>query len=144
MYSPVCSVPMSASIREHGTPDAKANPCVRRRVANAGPLSMSGLLGRGLDELVLLDLHLANELGVRRRLDDLVELRPVVGDEADALDDDVVDEPAVGTLQHPVVDRDLGAALGVDARLHDRLVAVERVAEVGDLLAAVELDLGDV
>src|SRR5438270_371985 len=135
---------MRSSISEQGTPVANANPCSRRSVAKAGPVSTSGLLRRGLDELVLLDLHLPDQLRVRRGLDDLVELGPIVGDEADALDDDVVDEPTIAPLQHPVVHRDLAATLGHDARAHHRLLAIQRIAEIGDLLAAVELDPRDV
>src|SRR4029453_4149280 len=74
-------------------------------------------------------------------LDDLVELGTVVRDQADAFDDHVVHQPAVARLVHPVLDRDLAAALGDELGLHLGLIALDRVAVVGDLLAAVRLDL---
>src|SRR2546430_13729824 len=37
---------------------------------------------------------------VRRRADDAVELGAVVADEADVLDEDVVDQPAIALAQH--------------------------------------------
>src|SRR6185436_15517269 len=97
-----------------------------------------------LDELLLLALHLLHELLVGRSRDDLVELRPVVRDQADALDEDVVDEPLVAAEVHPVVDGDLGLRLGDQARLDDRAVGVGGFAHESDLLPAVELDLRDV
>src|SRR5262249_60467204 len=83
-----------------------------------------------LDELLLLRLHLLDEVLKGGGLDDLVELRAVVGDEADTLDDDVVDEPAVALLEHPVVDGDFGALLGDDLGPHDGLIAFAGVAPV--------------
>src|SRR5206468_11140265 len=59
------------------------------------------------EDLVLLGPHLLDEVRVGRGGDDLVELGAVVRDQADALDDDVVDEPSVAALVHPIVDRDL-------------------------------------
>src|SRR5205809_2110859 len=132
---------MRSSISEQGTPAAKLNPCSWSSAAKRAPVSTSRLLRGGLDELVLLDLHLLDQLGVGRRLDDLVELGAVVRDQAHALDDHVVHEPAVGLLEHPVIDGHLGAALRDDPGAHDRLVAVQRIAEKRDLLAAVALDL---
>src|SRR5262249_18732835 len=104
------------------------------------------LAGRVLLEgdLVLLGLHALHEVGVGRRLDDLVELRAIVGDEAHALDADVVDEPALAPPEETVLDGDLGAVLGDDLRRHRRRVAVHPLASVDDLLAAVHLDLRDV
>src|SRR5207245_1189280 len=106
-------------------------------------------LGRPLllflsDELVLLGLHLLHELLEGGGRDDLVELGPVVGDEAHALDDDVVDEPLLAAPEHPVVDRDLGALLGDELGADDRTLALDGFADVLDLLTAVERDLPDV
>src|SRR6202007_2477421 len=52
-------------------------------------------------------------------------------------DRDIVDQPAVATAEHPVVDRDLDALLGDDSGPHRRQIAVDRIAEHGDLLAVV-------
>src|SRR5207244_8594449 len=60
----------------------------RRRSALRGPL-----LPLASVELFLLRPHLLHELLVGRGQDDLVELSAVVRDQADALDDDIVDEP---------------------------------------------------
>src|SRR6266446_6186545 len=125
----------------------RATPAARMIAFTPGSASM-GRVRRGpllvIHELGLLGLHLADQLLVRGGLDDLVELGPVVRDEADALDDHVVDEPAVAVPVHLVLDRDLGAVLGGDAGADRGLIAVDGVAEVGDLLAAVELDLRQV
>src|SRR5687767_13922991 len=67
-------------------------------------------------ELFLARLHLLHEVLERRRLDDLVELRAIVRDEADSLDHDVVDQPPLALLEHPVLDRDLAARLGEQDR----------------------------
>src|SRR5437870_4099009 len=118
--------------------------------SNAAPDTTRGSrLGRPLllflaDELVLLGLHLLHELLEGGGRDDLVELGPVVGDEAHALDDDVVDEPLLAAPEHPVVDRDLGALLGDELGADDRTLALDGFADVLDLLTAVELDLPDV
>src|SRR5262249_27573032 len=113
------------------TPAARMIAFTRARSA---PVEGPALI---LRELGLLGLHLAHQLPVRRGLDDLVELGPIVRDQADPLDDHVVHEPAVTLLVHLVVDRDLGTVLGGDARAHGGLVALDGVAEVADLLAAV-------
>src|SRR5207249_7102841 len=62
--------------------------------------------------------HPLDEIVVRGGLDDLVELRAVVGDQAHTFDDDVVDAPAVLLARQPVVHRHLVTLLGDDARLH--------------------------
>src|SRR5438876_766315 len=111
----------------------------RRRSALRGPLRPLASV-----ELVLLRPHLLHELLVGRGQDDLVELSAVIRDEADALDDDVVDEPLVAALERPVVHRDVAAFLGGELGAHGRLVAVDRLPHIGDLLAAVGLDPGDV
>src|SRR5437773_3179366 len=58
----------------------------RRRSALRGPLRPLASV-----ELFLLRPHLLHELLVGRGQDDLVELSAVVRDQADALDDDIVD-----------------------------------------------------
>src|SRR5688500_3063622 len=95
-------------------------------------------------ELFLARLHLLHEVLEGRRLDDLVELRAIVRDQAHALDHDVVDEPTLALLEHPVLDRDFAACLGEQLALHDGRLALDLVADILDLLAAVELDLRDV
>jgi hypothetical protein len=54
--------------------------------------------------------------------------------------EDVVDEPAVSLLEQPGLHRHLGALGGYDARPHDRAVAVDLLAHVGELLATVLVD----
>src|SRR5438034_11754606 len=98
----------------------------RRRSALRGPL-----LPLASVELFLLRPYLLHELLVGRGQDDLVELSAVVRDQADALDDDIVDEPLVAALEHPVVHRDVGAFLGGEPGAHGRLVAVDRLPQIG-------------
>src|SRR6266568_4271568 len=97
-----------------------------------------------LGELRLLALHRLDETIVAVRLDDLIELRPVIRHETDALDVDVVNHPPVAMPEEPVGDRYLGAVLGDDLGAHGGKVAIHALAAVDDLLAAVQLDLGDV
>src|SRR3989454_8306065 len=113
------------------------NTCRR----SAGSLRRRAL---GCWALDLLCLQLGDEIPVARALDHRVELRAVIGDQADALDGDVIDEPAGTALHHAVVHRDLGPLLGHDPRPDDRLLAVDGLAEVADRLAGVHLDLRDV
>src|SRR3989454_11879354 len=89
-------------------------------------------------------LHPRHELLIRRSLNDRIELRSVVGDEADSLDDDVIDEPAVAAPVHSIVDGNLRALLGDDLGAHSRLLTLNRLAGVADLLACVQLELGHV
>src|SRR5712691_2864336 len=60
-----------------------------------------------------------DELRIVAGLEDLVELAAVVRDQAHALDRHVVGLPPVTVGEHPVVDRNLGALLGDDARADD-------------------------
>src|SRR5438477_2955159 len=109
----------------HGRTDAViANASCRK-----GLESLSLLLGAET-----LDQHVG-----RGGLDDLVELGPVAGDEADALDGDVVGEPAIAHPRDPVVDGDLGAALAQEARAHGRVVAIDGLTDERDALAAAVL-----
>src|SRR2546425_1421572 len=85
-----------------------------------------------------------DQVAIGAALEDLVELAPVVGDEADPLDREIVGQPAVAPTQHPVLHRDLAALPGHDTGADDRQLAVHRLAGEGDPLAVVELDLGDV
>src|SRR6266545_3935832 len=94
--------------------------------------------------LVPLRRELGHEVRVARALDDGVELRAVVADEADALDAHVVDGPAPIAQEHAVVHRNLRLLLRHDPSLDDRQVALDGVAGVLDLLAGVALDLRDV
>src|SRR5438093_4830753 len=88
--------------------------------------------------------HPLDEIVVGGGLDDLVELRAVVGDQAHTFDDDVADAPAVLLARQPVVHRHLVTLLGDDARFHRGLVAVYGLAHVRDLLTLVEVDLADI
>src|SRR2546427_2546976 len=142
---------MRSSTSEHGTPVKKSKPCRSRRAASSAPDTTPGspqprgpLVLLLLDDLSHLRPHLPHELVVGRGRDDLVELRPVVGDEADALDDHVVHEPLLALVEHPVVDGDLGPLLRHQPCADDRRLAVERLAHELDLLAAVELDSREV
>src|SRR5499425_804718 len=115
----------------------------------AGAASDTLLLGFALaaalfEELVLLGLHALDEGVVAIGLDDLVELRPVVGHEADALDVHVVNHPAVTLLEEAVVHRDFRAVLGDDLGAHGGEITFCALAAVDDLLSPVQLDLGDV
>src|SRR5262245_12335733 len=106
-----------------------------------GLLALRRVLG---DQLSLLGAELLDQVVVRRGLDDLVELRPVVRDQTHAFDVDVVHEPPIALLREPVVDGHLGPALGDDPRRHAGRVAVQPLVAILDLLAAVQLDLRDV
>src|SRR5436190_231682 len=83
---------------------------------------------------------------VRRRLDDAVELAAVRRDEADAIDQHVVDLPASVLAQHPVLEAGLaharvdGAAPRNDARADDGEVTVDLLRRIRDLLAGVRFD----
>jgi len=50
------------------------------------------------------------------------ELRAIVVDRADAIDDDVADEPAAPPLVHPVLDEDLAPITALDHRRYPHLV----------------------
>src|SRR5256886_1936864 len=97
-----------------------------------------------LDLRIPFRLHPRHERLIRRRLNDRIELRSVVGDEADPLDDDVIDEPAVAAPVHSVVDGNLRALLGDDLGAYGRLLTLDRLAGVADLLAGVQLERGHV
>src|SRR5258706_10528974 len=93
----------------------------------------SGAERRFLLKLRLDRLQLADQLLVRRPLDHRVELRAVVVDEADALDEDVIDDPAPRRpALHPVIDVQVTALLGDEARANRRVAALHAVAEIRD------------
>src|SRR5512132_2390934 len=96
-----------------------------RRRATPATRMIAVMAWRSGAELLLTRLHLLHQLGERRRLDDLVELRAVVRHEAHALDDHVVHEPPVALAQHPILDRHLAALLGDELALHGGLVALD-------------------
>src|SRR3989454_561375 len=106
-----------------------------RRAAGAGGL---------VQELVPLVLEPPHQLPVGGRAHDLVELGAVVGDEAHVLDEDVVDQPSVAAVEQPRLDRHLRALLRDHLRTDDRVVAVDRLADVANPLAAVLVDPHDV
>src|SRR2546428_487546 len=97
-----------------------------------------------MKELSLLGLHLLHQLLVRRGRDDLVELGPAVRDQAQALDEEVIDEPLVAPGVHPIVDGDLALLLCHEPRPDNRALGVDGLAHELDFLAPVELDLRDV
>src|SRR4029434_8553384 len=67
--------------------------------------------------------------------DHAIELCPVAGDEAETLDDHVVDAPASIAYVHMVVEGNLGAPPRRHLRTHDRGAArLHRLAEESDLL----------
>src|SRR5438552_3806597 len=94
--------------------------------------------------LVVPRLQLRDEVRVAGALDDRVELRAVVGDEADALQGDVIRPPALALQEHAIVDRDRRALFRHDQGPDHGAVTVHRLAEILDLLAGVILDLRDV
>src|SRR5437867_1834843 len=107
-----------------------------------GPLgrSLGVLLVEGVDP----SLETLDQLRVAGGADHAVELRAIVGDQAQVLHQDVVDEPAVALAEEPGLHRHLGALGGDDARPDDRTVAVDLLAHVGELLATVLVDARDI
>jgi hypothetical protein len=71
-------------------------------------------------------------------------LRPVVRHEADPLDVDVVHLPAIASVVHLVVERQLATVVESERRADDGLVTVDRLAPEDHLLAAVPVDFGHV
>src|SRR5438132_8373782 len=112
--------------------------------SNSSGLERGPFLFHALRDRNRFRLHPPYELLIRRRLNDRIELRSVVGDEADPLDDDVIDEPAVATHVHAVVDGNFRFLFGDDLGAHGRLLTLDRLAGVADLLAGVQLELGHV
>src|SRR5262249_31241815 len=85
----------------------------------------TGARRRLVEKLLALGFEPAHELLVRARPDDPVELRAIVPDEADVLDENVVDQPAVAAQIHPGLDRDLGTRPRHDPSLDRREGAVD-------------------
>src|SRR5262249_41675970 len=111
----------------------------------AAQLSLRFLLLRVVfGKLSQLGLHLLDEALVPARPNDLVELGAVVGHQADTLDVDVVDHPAVTAPEEMVVHGHLRAVLCDDPGADSRKIPVYALAAVEDLLACIQLDLGDV
>src|SRR5256886_17368917 len=81
---------------------------------------------------------------VRRRADDAVELGAVVADEADVLDEDVVDQPAIALAQHARLHGHLCLLLGQHLGAYDGVVAVQLLLGESQPRAAEEADLPDV
>src|SRR5688572_24986087 len=149
---------------ERTVDDGEAGSSNTRRVAPSPPMkrvgqptistetaggAMSALAAPGPRVLLVQERALRpqalGQLAIRRRADDAVELRAIVADEADVLDDDVVNLPAVaGAVDHPRFHRHLGPLLGDDLGADDGVVAVELLLGEAELLAAEEIDLVDV
>src|SRR5262249_15663934 len=91
-------------------------------------------LSRSLDVLLFerghAGLESLDELGIAVGADHAIELRAVVGDEAQVLDEDVVGEPAVSLEGEPRLHGDLRPLGGDDARTHHRLVAADLLVHV--------------
>src|SRR5262249_47448315 len=105
-------------------------------------------LAGGLDLLLIQCRHASleslDELRVAAGADHAIELRAVIGDEAQVLDEDVVGEPAISLEGEPRLHGDLRSLGGDDARAHHRLVARDLLAHVVEAFAPVLVDAGDV
>src|SRR3989441_1408539 len=112
----------------------------RSRLSRGTP----GARRRLVEELVPLVLEPPNQIFVRVRSDDSVELRAVVGDQAHVLDEEVVDQPSLAPKDHPRLDRHLGARPRHDAGPDCGQVTVQRLADVPDPLPAVLVHPRDV
>src|SRR6266850_4085325 len=88
-------------------------------------------------ELRLVGPHPPGELGVRGGPHDPVELGAIVRDEADALHEHVVGEPAIAAADETVVDGNLGPLFRDELRPDGRGLALDRLACVDDWLPAV-------
>jgi len=74
---------------------------------------------------------------VGRRADDAIELRAVVADEADILDDDVVDLPAVaGAVDHPRFHGHFRPLLRDDLAADDGVLAIGLLLSQNGMLCA--------
>src|SRR6266852_6216473 len=89
-------------------------------------------------------LEPSNQFVVRGGPDDPVELGPIARDQADVLDQDIIDEPTIRPLHQMRLDGYLRPVLGDNQRPHDRVVAVDLLTHVLDLIAAVFADPGQV
>src|SRR5258705_14018484 len=98
----------------------------------------SALGGGGLRRLLLQAL---TQRAVGLCANHPVELTPIARNEADSLDDHVVDAPPSVQDVQAVVQRDLGTVSSDHLRAHGRRAAAfDRFAEEGDSLAAGGLD----
>src|ERR1700730_9867969 len=125
-----------------------AQPTQRRRrtiepVKSAAKARSGGALRR-LCSGGAVALEPSHQFLVRGRPNDAVELGPIARDEADVLDQDIVDEPAIRLLQQARLNWYLRPILGHDQCPHDRTVAVDFLPHVLDLPAAVLADPGQV
>src|SRR5687768_9095648 len=122
-------------------PDSSEPSRIRLTISMAGILPPMAVRARDERACWLrrrLHLQALDEIAVRLRVDDLVELGAVARHEAHAGDLDVPHPPAVlARAVHQVLDGDLGLVPRDDARLHDRLVAFDSVGQDDDLLAVV-------
>src|SRR5262245_43073662 len=119
----------------------------RRRVESSTPCSEPASRGSALGGRVLRDLLLQPfaQCAVGFGANHAVELRPVARDEADPLDDDVVDAPLALEEVHAVVKGDLDALPGHHLRAHDRpAAALAGFAEEQDLVVTDGLHLRQV
>src|SRR5947207_9084397 len=77
------------------------------------------------EQVVALGGNLADQLRVGRAADDAVELGAIVADDADALDGNVPDEPAIVATDEPRVDDDVAALGARQPRAHVGPVALD-------------------
>ena len=99
----------------------------------------------GRRELRLVRLEPRHEILERGGADDLVELGPVVRQQADAIDAEVVHLPLAGRAVHPVVEGHAAPVAQRDPRLHDGVILLDRLAQEGHARGgSVLIHLGDV
>src|SRR5262249_31118943 len=125
---------------QHAIASTMATITTRRWAMIASVVRCPGLDVSGIGAFVEPDAEPLDELGIVPGLEDLVELAPVVRDEADAFDGDVVGLPPRAAGEHPVVDGNLGTLPGDDARADNGLVGLHAFPNVRDLLTAVHFD----
>src|SRR5207237_5298137 len=143
-WCPVAAAPRTRAAPRRRRPRS-AWASRRSRRARWSPLGAAGAF-RLFEELAPAAQAL-HEILVRRGADDAVELRPVVADEADVLDEDVVDQPAVGLAQQARLDRHLRLLSRHHLGADDGVVAVDLLlgesqppaAEAADLRAGLLL-----
>jgi len=123
---------------QHAIASTVATISTRRWGMIASVVRCPGLDVGGIRAFVEPDAEPLDELGIVPGLEDLVELAPVVRDEAHAFDGDVVGLPPRAAGEHPVVDGNLGTLPGDDARADNGLVGLHAFPNVRDLLTAVE------
>src|SRR2546430_8986007 len=122
---------------------------IEERHGSAGALRTLGGLGGpcGAPLLRIARLHARGKLGglgpkvrhegrVRAAPHDTVELRAVIADDADSVQHDVPDEPALVAADQAALDGDVDVAPGEDQQADARAVAVDRLVEIAQAQGA--------